>query len=141
MSIRDRIIKFFGGYTLQEYFKFTDSITKSSASLVDELNAIQKQVSKLDSYVNGLEKAIDSAKNMDVCVVTRTEKPIISLEVSKVLPQIEYNDLELEDYVRGDIAREVGMKMLEQNLITFAITPDDTYDNYTIHAKAKVVGP
>lgn len=141
MGIKNRIIKLLGGYTLQEYFKFTDSVTKSTASLVDELNAIQKQVSKLDSYVNGLEKAIDSAKNMDVCVVTRTEKPIISLEVSKVLPQIEYNDLELEDYVRGDIAREVGMKMLEQNLITFAITPDDTYDNYTIHAKAKVVGP
>lgn len=141
MSIRDRIIKFFGGYTLQEYFSFTDSITKSSASLVDELNAIKDRVTKLDSYINGLEKAIDGAKNMDRYVVARTEKPIVSIRVDKVLPRIEYNELELEDYVRDDMAREVGMKMLEQNLIAFDITPDNTYDNYTIHAAARVVEP
>ena len=141
MSIRDRIIKFFGGYTLQEYFSFTDSITKGSASLVDELNAIQSRVTKLDSYINGLEKVIDGAKNIDRSVVARAEKPIVSLKGSKILPKIEYNELELEDYVRSDMAREVGMKMLEQNLIAFDIIPDSTYDNYTVYAAARVVEP
>ena len=109
MKLKDKIIKWLGGHTPLEHSVWDT-----------QMNALHKYAETLENEVQHLQTECDTLKHItDIkspeIVAGRTEKSIIPITtVKKFMPET-FNF----DYARSDIARELGLFALDNNLIDF----------------------
>ena len=116
MKIKEKLIRFLGGFTANEY-------NNTRAVSLKALTYLNKENKQLRENLRALEHAVEDSRATGMVNVVRVEKPIKTFCIQDIISQ---ETLQTEEeqivYAKRKISEQFANELLKNNLIDFKVS-------------------